>query len=98
MPLVGMYSAGRFDSSSLWAAEAALFEDGLWHELAFAVASPLDEDRGGVVGEPPVVVADERLAQPAQGLGRRLTRGGLTLDEPAESLGAEARAVLVSGV
>jgi hypothetical protein len=89
-------SAGRFDSSSLWAAEGALSEDGLWHVLAFAAALPLHEDRGAVVGEPSVLVADERLAQPAQGLGRRLTDGGFTLDEPAEILGAEPLAVLVS--
>src|SRR3954452_6661469 len=73
-------------------------EDGLWHELSLAVASPLHEDGGGVVGEPPVLVADERLAQPAQGLGRRLTGGGLALDEPAETLGAEPFAVVVAGV
>src|SRR4051794_5155079 len=89
MQLVGVYSARRFDSTSVCAAEAALSEDGLRHERAFAVPSPLHEDRGGVVSEPRVFAADERLAQPAQGLGRRLTGGGLALDEPAETLGAE---------
>jgi hypothetical protein len=55
--------------------------------------APLDQQRRGVVPQGTCAALDERVAPPAQGLGRRQAVGGLALDELREAIFGEQLAV-----